>query len=299
MLGAPERRTMAVTQQPVVYLVLRNHWEAVYDLYACVNEPGEGTPVAAFRDRDRAEAFREGLEHPERLKVDPLHYSREARRGPPGSAARGVLTGRTSLVTVSDGHGHDEEYEGGEYWHLRKHSLTLEEARALWEALGGGQFYEVVAVPREGDATAGAAVYVVRRLAWMWDGTQSSLHRNRDFHGRLDFGRPERAFADRHEAEAVRTQLERRARAGQNPFTYAGESRDPVAGRTSLDGELLRDWLQDCGARRLPKRGASEATWRRWWERTAPDLSPLQRAKVWEAFDRIRLYDVVEVELDD
>jgi hypothetical protein len=61
---------------------------------------------------------------------------------------------------------------------------------------------------------------------------------------------------------------------------------------------LLRDWLLDCGFPRVPKPSAGDDVWLRWWRRHVPHLSPLQRAKAWEAFDPVRFYDVVEVELE-
>jgi hypothetical protein len=48
----------------------------------------------------------------------------------------------------------------------------------------------------------------------------------------------------------------------------------------------------------VPRADATADGWRTWWDRTVPKLSPLQRAKAWEAFDRVRLYDVVEVPFD-
>jgi hypothetical protein len=289
---------MAAADPPVIHLVLRNHWEAVVHTYACVNEPGEGVPVRAFRGREPAAAFCEEQEHLERLKVDPVSYSRGVHGAAPDGRTRDSAARDPVTVTIADAGGQEEVIEGGDYWHTRKHALSLAEARELWESLGGGQFYEVMTVPLEGEPADGAPVHVVRRVAWVWDGIGSSLHRTRDFHGRLDFGRPEWAFADRLEAEAFRVQAERRARIGQNPFAYAAETRDPVSGRASLEYPLLRDWLLDCGAPRVPKPTATETTWRRWWERTVPHLSPLQQAKAWEAFDRIRFVDVVAVELE-
>src|SRR4051794_36575612 len=73
---------------PLIHLVLRNHWEADEGRFGCIHDPGEGYPVAAYHDAERAAARCETLEHLERVKVNPLlspHPRRGGeRRGAPG-----------------------------------------------------------------------------------------------------------------------------------------------------------------------------------------------------------------------
>jgi hypothetical protein len=91
----------------------------------------------------------------------------------------------------------------------------------------------------------------------------------------------------------------RQARTDQSPFQYWTAEDDSLAGRTRLEYPLLHDWLMDCGAAHVPDRAAKAAGWQAWWARTIPKLSPLQQMKAWEAFDRVPLYDVVEVPWED
>jgi hypothetical protein len=205
---------------------------------------------------------------------------------------------RLRLATDADDPAGFREREGAEWWHTHKHSLTPEQVRETWDGLGGGQFYEVVAVEFEGGPVEGTMIQVVRRLAWVWDEFGLHMNRSSDFTGRLCFGRPERAFADRLAAEAFREQSERGARVGQNPFAFVCESPDPIAGRARLDYPLLNDWLLDCGVPRVPKSTAGNDVWLRWWKRHVRRLSPLQQAKAWEAFDLVQFFEVVEVSLE-
>jgi hypothetical protein len=159
-------------------------------------------------------------------------------------------------------------------------------------------WFAVATVNIDGNAPqSGESLFIVRQLNWVRT-RRGYWSRRRDHAGRFDFGRPVRAFADRHEADAFRTQAERRDRA-ENPFAFGPSDGDPLAGRTSLAYPLLHDWLLDCGAADVPGPDATTWDWRDWWEGTEPDMSPLQRAKAWEAFDRVRLYDVAEVPWDD
>jgi hypothetical protein len=187
-------------------------------------------------------------------------------------------------------------------WWWQRVALTGPNDRVggLWEDFGGGRFYETAAVPLEGDYPRGESVNVVRHLAWVADERTGLWYRRTDHSGRTDFGRPVRVFSNRHEADAFRSQTERQDRTGRNPFDHVrDDAGGPLAGRTSLVYPLLHDWLLDSGAVHIPNPDSTASGWQAWWERTVPKLSPLQQAKAWEAFDRVRLYDVVEVPWDD
>lgn len=287
---------MAESAEHLVHLVLRTHFhEMGSGLLAAAHAADEGDPVRAFADRGRAADWREELEDVERRKTGPFWFSRTAEETNADLATR-VQNRGLPPPRVADPNGYDPD-EWSWWWQRVALARPSTEVGGLWEDFGGGRFFETLAVPFDGGLPADGPVFVIRRLAW---------HRHvglyyllGDHSGRNTFGRPVRAFADRHEADAFRTQVERHDRAGENPFDYrpSGDD-DPLASRTSLDHPLLHDWLLDCGATRVPSADATVEGWRSWWDRTIPKLSPLQRAKAWEAFDRVRLYDVVEVPFD-
>jgi hypothetical protein len=293
---------MATAQPLLIHLILRNHFDEHPGLHMAIRYGAyldEGFPVLAFRDRERAEARREGLEDAARRKTDPVTYGNPYvdSPGPDEWAAFARAVGLEPPVVFDPARG--ERTAWVEWWRRIVDGLSPERVRALWDQFQGDSFYALTAVPLEGDLPRDArTVFVVRLISRGRRQLGDPLFPLHDHSGRLVFGRPERAFADPLAAEAFRVQAERRARVGQNPFSYTNEVPDPVADRTSLGYPLLHDWLLDYGAGSVPDSGATEADWSQWWVRTVPNLTPLQQARAWEAFDRIRFYDVVEVELD-
>jgi hypothetical protein len=93
-------------------------------------------------------------------------------------------------------------------------------------------------------------------------------------------------FADADAAESERRRLEGEAQAVINPFR-CGSS---LTEQTSLDEGRLCDWLLDHG---LTPPAAEGRDWVRWYEGLAV-LDDYQRARIWEALDRVRFYEVVE-----
>jgi hypothetical protein len=286
---------MATTEDALAHLVLRTHFEELGSgLLAAAHAADEGDPVRAFADRGRADDWREELEEVERRKTGPFWFARDAEATNAELAARAERRGlRPPPLPLPGGFDPDA---WSWWWQRVAVNQPGDRVGGLWEDFGGGRFFETVAVPLDGHMPRDSEpLFVVRRLDWTRNERSGRWYPRTDHSGRLVFGRPVRAFADRHEADAFRSQGERRDRAGQNPFAYWTAGDDPLAGRTSLDYPLLHDWLLDCGAARVPDADAADAGWRAWWDRTVPALSPLQQAKAWEAFDRVRLYDVVEV----
>jgi len=96
------------------------------------------------------------------------------------------------------------------------------------------------------------------------------------------------SFEDRASAEEDCRQREQEARKGANPFAHGG----PLCYQTSLDEGRLGDWVQDAGL--TPPEPGAKGGWRDWWTRIEPTMSDLQRAKVWEALDKVRFFRVVE-----
>jgi hypothetical protein len=291
---------MDVTPDQPVFLVLRTIFEDLGSgLQAAPHAADEGDPVRAFADRGRAEAWREEMDELERRKGAPFWFARNTE------AANAVLAAQArdrGLVppSLAEPHGYDPATWS---WWWQKVALgqPADEVGGLWDDFGGGRFFEVAAVPLEGDEPyGGESLYIVRRITWVRDDRAGLWHRRSDHSGRIVFGRPARAVADRNEAEACRARAERQDRTGHNPFDYVMPADDdPIVDRTSLDYPRLHDWLLDCGAPGVPRPTATVFGWRRWWVRTMPLLAPLQQAKAWEAFDRVRLYDVVDAPWDE
>ena len=94
------------------------------------------------------------------------------------------------------------------------------------------------------------------------------------------------SFADAAEAEAECRRLEAAARAALNPFACDQAAHE----RSSLDEGRLRDWMLDAGL--TPPEDASD--WPAWWRDHNAAMTGLQRERVWQACDRVRLYEVVE-----
>jgi hypothetical protein len=280
----------------LVHLVLRTHYEELGSgLLAASHAADEGDPLCAFADRGHAEEWREQLEEAERRKTEPFWFAR------PTEPTNAILTAQArdrGLMPPSlvDPGGYDPD---GWSWWWQRVVIEQPESGGLWEDFGGGRFYETAPVPLDGEMPRGDMLFVVRQISWARDDRTGLYRRRSDFTGRIVFARPVRAFADRSEADAFRTQVERHDRVGQNPFDYVTDNADPLVGRTSLDQALLHDWLLECGAARVPDRQATTDGWRAWWARTVRKLSPLHQAKAIEAFDGVPLYDVAEAPWDD
>jgi hypothetical protein len=119
-----------------------------------------------------------------------------------------------------------------------------------------------------------------------------------------------RAFASYERAESYRRRRELRARAGANPFRHLCRDSEPDALpqeellglQTSFDAGPFGDWLLDAGLTppRLVESHdyhgflANAAAWVKWWDLEAPEMTAAQRAKVWEALDKVRFFTTAE-----
>jgi hypothetical protein len=95
-------------------------------------------------------------------------------------------------------------------------------------------------------------------------------------------------FATYEEAEADRQRRERLARARTNPFRLRQHNLGAV---TSLDSDILADWLLDAGVDPPTPEPDGTRRWGDWWDARMPDL----HEQVWPALDRLRFFDVVEL----
>lgn len=104
---------------------------------------------------------------------------------------------------------------------------------------------------------------------------------------------PLEAFRDQAAATAKRDALETKRRTKENPF----ENGKQLSDWTSFGAPQFHDWLLDAGLEPPKKKKPSGAEWREWWEAHAKKMTALQRAKVWEALDKVRYYDVVAIKV--
>jgi hypothetical protein len=162
--------------------------------------------------------------------------------------------------------------------------------------------------------TAGKA-YVVVRVYWRYV-DRSSPHLESEPAGA---GFPLKVFADRAAADAHCRELDRAARAKCGcPFVFG---RDGVPSLPSLDDytttptEVFFDWLEGQGLeppagqraaweayRQRPPSGDfnqdSWYAWVGWWVDNAGGWDAGLRERVWDMLDRVRFYEVVEVDLE-
>src|SRR5262245_4085326 len=124
--------------------------------------------------------------------------------------------------------------------------------------------------------------YVVQRLEWRATREGQFL--------RLPGRTALVSFSDADEAEAECRRREEEAQAKVNPFTCDGPS---LHTKTSLDEDRLHDWVLDAGLT-PPRKTKAGRNWAAWWKKVARRLTTVQRAKMWEAFDRLRFFEVVE-----
>ena len=153
-----------------------------------------------------------------------------------------------------------------------------------------------------------AKVYLVQSRNWQ----ENEFDEDGNFYenGGPGEGTPVKLFADYAAAEAFARRKELEVRDGTNPFRFSAFGR-PESGypfrdngfegrlgsATSMDEPVLRDWLLDAGLTPPPPATRKKPVdWAGWWDENVDEMSDLQRAKVWEALDKVRFFEVVELE---
>lgn len=134
-------------------------------------------------------------------------------------------------------------------------------------------------------------VYVVQQLNWQYN--------DEYFYRGYGEGDDEaiKAFKDREKAEAHRQEQEdatRDAWRELNPFEFGGIGE----GFSSLSNEELGRQVEAIGLT-PPAEDHDFRDWCYWWEQVRTQLTEEQEARIWELTDRVRFYEVVEVEMED
>jgi hypothetical protein len=138
-------------------------------------------------------------------------------------------------------------------------------------------------------------VYVVHRIAYQEDPwPDGQRYHSCDVDGQ-PAGRPEAAFATREEAEEYRRRREREWWSWANPFDWE----EDFEGVTSFAEPVFRDWLYDLTGLHGPDPDSDgHGDWQAWFNQVADQLGPQQRERIWEQMDRVELYRVVELALE-
>jgi hypothetical protein len=107
---------------------------------------------------------------------------------------------------------------------------------------------------------------------------------------------PESLLFDRTAAKRERVRRELAAREVLNPF-WLGYLRD-LSSQSEAD---VRERIRELGLpppRPAHNPGGYDDDWSDWWDQESPNWTPEQRHAVWDMLNKVRLYDVVEVELE-
>ena len=94
------------------------------------------------------------------------------------------------------------------------------------------------------------------------------------------------SYADGDEAARACREKNRTIHARVNPFRCGGPT---LLNQTSLDADRLHDWALDQGL--TPPEGDD---WAAWWDAQHPQMTESERGGMWQAFDRLSFYEVIE-----
>lgn len=151
--------------------------------------------------------------------------------------------------------------------------------------------------PSEGrQTTAGGPLYLVRRLYEPgWDSIFCNSAAAWSYQGPLRprWGGPVGAFASKERAEAARHARREALLERSNPFKVLDGGLTELS---SLSPEAYRDGLAEAGLTPPPPGKDDASTWRRWWKSNRRGMDAEQRRRALDGLDRIRLYDVDELD---
>jgi hypothetical protein len=147
---------------------------------------------------------------------------------------------------------------------------------------------------------------VVQRIRWIYVDRSCPLLRDEE-----GAGIALKVFSDRTRADAHCAALHRRARKKTLPFEHGvpfhhARALPSLAAYTSMPTEDFLRWLSELGLQPpdLPPAGTDQAAqfsygaWCSWWYENAKVWPPALFHRLWDALDRVALFEVVEVPAD-
>jgi hypothetical protein len=129
-------------------------------------------------------------------------------------------------------------------------------------------------------------VYLVAAVHWQYDGGLNKVN----VRAEGDPCRPLRAFRDRPAAEAFAAKREDAKRKAESPLRFLMTLEERFSDVSSKSHEEMLAWLRENG---FPLPGADALS--DWWEEVSAGLTPDRRKLLWDQFDKIRFYEVLEV----
>ncbi len=104
---------------------------------------------------------------------------------------------------------------------------------------------------------------------------------------------PEVVLFDRAAAERERERRELAVREMLNPFWFG-----PIRELSSRDATAVHARLRELGSFPVPLSYADVDDWVAWWDRESANWTAEQRTAVWDMLDKIRLFEVIEIEVE-
>jgi hypothetical protein len=268
--GLDRVRFFEVVARPegrIGYAVVSIEWVGADQLFP---GPEGGTPLMVFRRWTDAEAY--------------YRESEEAMR-----QARGDSMTYFSI----------NRWEEELFW-----PLGPAERRLILTSGDSAPFYEVAEIELpDALATNGASlwqVFVVGRVAWTVEPrgggfTAFEPNRTENPYGPDHRCVPVAAFAGRNVAEAWMRERELEAARLFNPFWRVGPTSVPRFESCAATRDRLKELVGPVPDESFGHR--KQAGWRTWWDEHVPTWSDETLAAVWELFDRVRFYDVLELDV--
>jgi hypothetical protein len=140
---------------------------------------------------------------------------------------------------------------------------------------------------------AGEPLYLVRRL---YEADWESIFCNSaaaECPERAGWGAPVKAFTNPSRAADACAELVAKYLDGKNPFELQGAQ---LSDLTTFPPGPFRDWLLDVGLEPPPSTKNRLADWRHWWKKKRSGMSAEQHHRLLTGLNKLRFYDVVELE---